>query len=128
MGKTWKFRKPNRKMRKTRKKRKTLRRKENGGVKVVGHVFSDSCFFCNAMKAEWVVFKSRLVGKTMLVKDIGEDYEGNIREINKKYNINLEANGLPTIFRIIESKDKKHTVDYYKGERTADLMMKWLIQ
>jgi len=70
------------------------------------------------------------MGKPLYVhirlEDIGENQEENIQALNKKYNIKLESLGYPTIFRIIKSKKQGNVVEYYSGERTEKLMMKWL--
>lgn len=60
------------------------------------------------------------------IEDIGENHEEKIQALNEKYNIKLESLGFPTIFRIIESKTHGNAVEYYSGERTEKLMLKWL--
>ena len=111
-----------RRERKTRNKRFT---KKRSNVAVFGHVYSDGCHFCQDMQPEWDKIVQRA---PFTMNDIGDDHDAKIKLINNQYNTNLVANGFPTIFRIIEVKGKKYSVDYYNGSRTADLIMKWLVQ
>ena len=136
MGKTWKYKK----YKGRRIKRKSKKRKSNlkplkiiqidnkNNVKVFGHVFSDSCGFCRQMEPEWLKLTELLAEtrKNIIIIDIGDNYSENLKKINDNYQVNLEANGLPTIFRISDV-NKRNVLEYYKGERTADLMMAWLM-
>ena len=121
MGKTLGGKKKKRNRRKT--KRTMMRR-----AKVFGRVYSDSCYFCNAMKEEWEKLMNAIRTKQtgVLLKDIGENYDENIQILNKEYTVKLEANGLPTIFRIMQNADNRYSLEYYNGERTSISMMKWL--
>ncbi len=106
-----------------RKTRKTKSSKK-ANVAVFGHVFSDSCHFCQDMQTEWDILVKRA---PFTMNDIGVDHEANIKKINDQYRTDLKADGFPTIFRIIEVNGKKYSVDYYNGSRTAALIMKWLV-
>lgn len=115
--------------RKKRNRRKTKNAKPvQMRAKVFGRVYSNSCYFCNAMKEEWEkltnVIRTKQTG--VILKDIGENYDENIQILNKEYTVTLEANGLPTIFRIMQNADNRYSLEYYKGERTSISMMKWL--
>jgi hypothetical protein len=117
-------RKKKRNRRKTRSASKPVIR-----VKLFGRVYSNSCYFCNAMKEEWEKLTNAIhrTKQGVILKDIGENYDENIQILNKEYTVKLEANGLPTIFRIMQNvADNRYSLEYYHGERTSISMMKWL--
>ena len=134
MGKTWKHKgrrnKRKRKTKRTNPKPKPLKIiQRESTVKVFGHVYSDSCGFCKQMEPEWKKMTELLTEtrKGIIIIDIGENYTENLKQINDDYKVNLEANGFPTIYRIL-FVGGRNVLEYYKGERTADLMMTWLVQ
>lgn len=107
---------------KKRRKTKTTRRKRRKSLAVVyGHVYSDSCGFCVAMKEDW----QKLISSVSDVKliDVGENYDEHIARINAEYKSDLAYEGLPTIYKISKIGAK---AEYFSGERTTTLMRKWL--
>jgi hypothetical protein len=106
------------------RKKGSRKRKQSKKIKLFGRVFSDSCGFCVAMRDEWKKITELSVKPPM--KDIGENYDEEIKRINDQFKTTLTAAGLPTIYRIIEISSNKFEVDYYKSERTADKIMKWV--
>ena len=111
---------------KKRNRKKTKSAKPGMRAKVLGRVYSNSCYFCNAMKEEWEKLTNAIRSTKIILKDIGDNYDENIQNLNKEYNVKLEANGLPTIFRILQNADNQYSLEYYKGERTSISMMRWL--
>lgn len=87
---------------------------------VFGHVYSNDCIHCKNMQSEWNKLCKRPPAP---LHDIGGNYENEVSLFNEKYNTNLEVQGLPTIFRI---PNNSNTVDYYRGDRSASKMRKWI--
>lgn len=122
------FRKVGTKGKKKIKKRKSrVKRTTPHKIVLFGRVFSDTCGFCRAMKDEWAIILGMVEAKeTPPMKDIGANWDDEIKSINDQYNTTLEAIGLPTIFRIKEISPNEFNVEYYKSERKADMIMKWV--
>ena len=96
-------------------------------IKLFGRVFSLTCGFCIAMGDEWKkIVKLAEDKQTPPMKNIGSNWDDEIKSINDQYDTSLEAIGLPTIYRIKELSPNKFVVEYYKSERTAEGIMKWL--
>ena len=107
-----------------RKKSSRKRKPKSNKVKLFGRVWSNTCGYCVAMKDEWE--KITKLSEKPPMEDIGDNYDEEIKRINDQFNTTLTAKGLPTIFRIIEISSNKFVVEYYKSERTAEKIMKWV--
>lgn len=110
--------------RKKSSRKRKLRKPKRDRIKLFGRVFSDNCGYCVAMRDEWK--KITELSEKPPMKDIGDNYDEEIKRINDQFNTTLTAAGLPTIFRIIEISSNKFEVDYYKSERTAEKILKWV--
>ena len=98
------------------------RKKNTNKLPVVyGHVYSDQCGHCVNMQNDWNNLCSQV--KDIELRDIGVDYDENIKKFNNDFNTELSYEGFPTIFRL---SNKGAKPDYYYGERTAPSMKKWL--
>ena len=123
--------KPRSKHRVNNKRKHTRRIKrnfpKNDKIKLFGRVFSQGCVHCVAMGAEWKkIIEFERKKQTPPMKDIGDNYDDEIKSINDQYDTKLEAIGLPTIFRIKELSPNNFDVEYYNSERTAISIMKWV--
>ena len=115
------FRKKNRN---TARKKKQLKRKTSKQVSFLpiayGHIFSSQCIHCIQMQPEWDKLVQQV--KNIELRDIGDNYEENVLNVNKEFNCNLQFNGVPTIFKIMQGG----IVEYYYKERTCEAMKVWL--
>lgn len=88
---------------------------------IFGRVYSEYCHFCRDMKGEW---KKVCKNSVSPIKDMGDPYEKKVQKFNTTYpNANLEVNGVPTIFRLM---NEDSPVEYYSGPRTEPEMTKWI--
>jgi hypothetical protein len=88
---------------------------------IYGHLYSESCGHCIAMDEEW----KNLCGevKNIELKDVGDNYDQNVENLNREYQTDLNYEGFPTIFKLMK---RGLPMQYYTGERSAELMKKWL--
>ena len=88
---------------------------------IFGRVYSEYCHFCRDMKGEW---KKVCKNSVSPINDMGDPYEKKVEKFNTTYpNANLEVNGVPTIFRLM---NEDSPVEYYSGPRTEPEMTKWI--
>ena len=88
---------------------------------IFGRVYSEYCHFCRDMKGEW---KKVCKNSVSPINDMGDPYEKKVQKFNTTYpNANLEVNGVPTIFRLM---NEDSPVEYYSGPRTEPEMTKWI--
>ena len=88
---------------------------------VFGRVYSEYCHFCRDMKGQW---KKVCKNSVSPINDMGDPYEKKVEKFNTTYpNANLEVNGVPTIFRLM---NEDSPVEYYSGPRTEHEMTKWI--
>lgn len=86
-----------------------------------GHIYSNSCGHCVHMQPEWDKLCRQV--KDVQLRDIGDNYDSEIANINQTFGTNIQYSGFPTIFRVVEPNKP---VEYYQGERTAPMMKQWL--
>ena len=112
-------RKQKRKQKQTKRTNRNIKRKQTLPI-LYGHIFSDQCIHCINMQSAW----DRLVNevKNIELRDINDNYEYNVQNINKEYNCNLAFEGFPTIFKL----KKGGPIEYFAQERTYDNMLTWL--
>ena len=108
------------KQKQTKHKNHIVKRKQTVPV-LYGHIFSDQCIHCINMQSAW----DRLVNevKNIELRDISDNYEYNVQNINKEYNCNLSFEGFPTIFKLKKNGD---SIEYFTQERTYENMLSWL--
>ena len=88
---------------------------------VFGRVYSEYCHFCRDMKGQW---KKVCKNSVSPINDMGDPYEKKVEKFNTTYpNANLEVNGVPTIYRLM---NEDSPVEYYSGPRTEPEMTKWI--
>lgn len=88
---------------------------------IFGRVYSEYCHFCRDMKGEW---KKVCKNSVSPINDMGDPYEEKVQKFNTTYpNANLEVNGVPTIYRLM---NEDSPVEYYSGPRTEPEMTKWI--
>uniref|UniRef100_A0A6C0CNJ7 Thioredoxin domain-containing protein n=1 Tax=viral metagenome TaxID=1070528 RepID=A0A6C0CNJ7_9ZZZZ len=121
--KNTKYNKKSKRLTQKRNKKKKTQKKQNRIIIPVlyGHIYSDMCGHCVAMQEEWN--KLTLSVKNIILLDIGDNYEENVNQINTQYGTDLKYEGFPTIFKL---KKKNGPIEYYKNERKAVNMKKWL--
>lgn len=116
------FRKKNRN---TVRKKKQSKRKTSKQVSFLpiayGHIFSSQCIHCIQMQSEWDKLVQQVTD--IELRDIGDNYEETVLNVNKEFDCDLQFNGVPTIFKIMQ---KGGIVEYYYKERTYDAMKAWL--
>lgn len=116
------FRKKNRNTAHKKKQKKIKTPKRVSFLPIVyGHIFSSQCIHCIQMQPEWDKLVQQVTD--IELRDIGDNYEENILNINKEFNCNLQFNGVPTIYKIMQ---KGGNVEYYYNERTCEAMKSWL--
>lgn len=108
--------------------RKTAKSHKKKGVIVVGKVYANWCGHCQALKPEWAKMKRNIHnknGKNRIVFVEIEESEINskLNKLNQEHNVNVQANGYPTLFRIEGGK-----VDYYGGNRESSQMSQWFLK
>lgn len=94
---------------------------------VVGKIFSNSCYHCIAMEGEW----SKLT--TNLDPNMFHDIEASeisvkLPALNQKYRVQVQADGFPTIYKIVRCVDGSCRVEYYEGPRDAQSMHQWIVR
>mgnify|MGYP000161872644 CR=1 FL=1 len=92
---------------------------------VLGLLYADWCPHCINMKSEWESMKTMLPEnvEVIQIEERNPDKTNIISRIEKKLNGNhIENKGYPTIFKVNENR-----VEYYGGERSAQLMGGWAI-
>jgi thiol-disulfide isomerase/thioredoxin len=112
--------------RKTRRHTEKTHKKKN--VIVVGKVYANWCGHCQALKPECKKMKrqiSKKKGKKHVVFVEIEESEINSKldKLNKDHNVNVQANGYPTVFSI-----EGGNVEYYNGNRQSASMMEWVLK
>ena len=99
------FSKSSRKNKRKTVKQKQKRIRRNRNIKrkqtlpvLYGHIFSDQCIHCINMQSAW----DRLINevKNIELRDINDNYEYQVQNINKEFNCNLTYEGFPTIFKL----------------------------
>ena len=120
------FSKSSRKNKRKTVKQKRIRRNRNIKRKqtlpvLYGHIFSDQCIHCINMQSAW----DRLINevKNIELRDINDNYEYQVQNINKEFNCNLTYEGFPTIFKL---KKNGGMIEYFAQERTYENMLSWL--
>jgi thiol-disulfide isomerase/thioredoxin len=118
-------------------KNKTARKikKINKNV-TVGLIFAPWCGHCQRLEPEWKLMKDNLkgnklykTGKLEVVELDGSseekraEFDSKMLELNSRLKNNkIEANGFPTIFKVMSGN-----LEYYTGERTNEEMRKWAL-
>ena len=91
---------------------------------IVGKVYANWCGHCQSLKPEWKKMKQSIPKGSVRLIEIEESETGKRAQFEKTNNVTLDVNGFPTIFKIQPGKP----VEYYSGERTAEIMKQWILQ
>lgn len=111
-----------RNVKKTLRKRARHNKVPKSNIPIIyGHVYSESCGHCIAMDGEWKKLCEKV--KDVKLKDIGDNYDQNVENLNHEYQTDLTYEGFPTIFKLMK---QGLPMQYYTGERSAELIKKWL--
>ena len=93
---------------------------------ILGKVFAPWCGHCVELAPIWESLKkdNRMKNYVHFIDINNEEYnsKNKIAEVNRKYNIKLEVNGFPTIFKIKNGK-----IEYFQEERTLNNIIEWTL-
>ena len=111
---------------KTYNKMKTSNTPIDTSKPVIGKVFAKWCGHCKTLMPIWDEMKNEIMNKfpnKYTFSEI-EDTQKDVKfaAIKKNYNVDLKADGFPTLFKIQNGK-----VEYYNKAREKEAMQKWFL-
>ena len=93
---------------------------------VIGKIYAEWCGHCKNLLPIWTEMKREIQTNFPDKYDFSEIEEqqqiDGFNKIKMDYDIDLKSEGYPTIFKIVNGN-----IEYYKGARDKELLVKWFV-